>query len=302
MATEEKSQIDGSNGTGRSGTGWGQDRRLEFIEYRLRWNGHLNRSDLTAFFGISVPQASLDLAEYTRRAPKNLEYDRRTRMYVAAPQFEPIFPSTNESRYLDDLLRAHTGLQPKEASFLGWHPPVAVAPRPTRHVNAQMVSQIVHAIRECNALTILYQSFSQPAASSRTVTPHALANDGSRWHIRAYCHTRHDFRDFLISRIVAIEGVKADRDRAAEDDGWQKSVRLVIAPDPRLSEAQRKAIELDFGMTNGICELECRQALFFYVLRQLRLDQAPHESPIVQQIVLQNRSELEPLWPKSEYR
>ncbi len=302
MVADEKSRSRGANGTSQSGTRWGQDRRLEFIDYRLRWAGHLNRADLTSFFGISIPQASLDVAEYSRRAPKNLSYDRRTRMYVAAEHFAPLFTATNESRYLDDLLRAASESQPHEESFLGWHPPVAAMPKPTRHVSGQMVWQIVHAIRDCSALTVLYQSFSQPTAYNRTVTPHALANDGWRWHIRAYCHTRKEFRDFLISRILTIEGVQDDRDRAQEDQKWHKLVRLVLSPDPRLSEAQRKAIELDYGMTGGVCALECRQALLFYVLRQLRLDQAPNDSPIVQQIVLQNRAELEPIWPKSEYR
>ena len=71
---------------------WGQDRRLQLIEYRLRWAGRLNRSDLTAFFGISVPQASLDLAEYGRRAPGNLAYDKKTRSYILGDIFEPDLP------------------------------------------------------------------------------------------------------------------------------------------------------------------------------------------------------------------
>src|SRR5262245_47444799 len=119
-------QSEAAEGTRRSGSRWGQDRRLEFIEYRLRWNGHLNRADLTSFFGISVPQASLDVAEYARRAPNNLEYDHSTRMYVAKDGLEPLFPGTNEQRYLDDLVRAESGIQPREESFLGWHPDVAI--------------------------------------------------------------------------------------------------------------------------------------------------------------------------------
>ena len=53
-------------------TCWGQDRRVEFIDFRLRWEGLLNRADLTGFFGISIPQASLDPAKYIALPPKNL--------------------------------------------------------------------------------------------------------------------------------------------------------------------------------------------------------------------------------------
>lgn len=298
----DERQPETSEGGRRSGSRWGQERRLEFIEYRLRWNGHLNRADLTSYFGISVPQASLDLAEYSRRAPNNLEYDHSTRMYLATAGLKPLFPGTNERRYLDDLVRAESGIQPREESFLGWHPDVAVTPKPTRHVSDTTVSQIVHAIRECHALTVRYQSLAQPEAFSRIITPHALAQDGSRWHVRAFCHTRQAFRDFVISRIIAIEGTNPDHDRSADDVQWRTNVRLAISPDPRLSPAQRQAIELDYDMVNGIVQLACRQALLLYVLRQLRLYEAPHESAMVQQIVLQNRAELDPVWPKSEYR
>lgn len=34
---------------GRQGARWGQERRLEFIDYRLRWDGQINRSSLTDF-------------------------------------------------------------------------------------------------------------------------------------------------------------------------------------------------------------------------------------------------------------
>ena len=37
---------------------WGVERRLEFIEFRLFWEGGVNRADLIEMFGVSVPQAS----------------------------------------------------------------------------------------------------------------------------------------------------------------------------------------------------------------------------------------------------
>ena len=46
---------------------WGIEQRLEFIEFRLFWEGHVNRSDLMDQFGVSVNQASTDL-----RAPRFL--------------------------------------------------------------------------------------------------------------------------------------------------------------------------------------------------------------------------------------
>jgi hypothetical protein len=300
MKTEHNDEM--SSATSERGARWGQDRRLEFIEYRVRWVGQLNRSDLTDFFGISVPQASLDLAEYSRRAPGNLAYDRSTRTYVLGSGFSPVFKSTNHERYLNDLLRQAYAIESPDESFLGWHPVVAVPPTPWRHLDGRMVGIIIEAIRSNRALRLVYQSLSRLTPFSRKLSPHSLAYDGQRWHVRAYCHTRQEFRDFLISRILEIEGTESDHPRASEDSEWNNVVTVVLSPHPALPEPQRRAIELDYGMVGGICKFQCREALLFYVLRQLRLDQPENTPPEIQQIVLTNRLELEPLLSRAGIR
>ena len=59
------------------------------------------------------------------------------------------------------------------------------------------------------------------------------------------------------------------------------------------SDGKRRVIELDYGMKNGESELQCRQALLFYTLRQLGLTQEAKQAPEAQQIILKNRAELE---------
>ncbi|MEO5366942.1 MAG: WYL domain-containing protein, partial [Magnetococcus sp. WYHC-3] len=54
---------------------WGVERRMEFIEFRLFWEGRINRRDLIEQFGVSVPQATVDFKQYQERAPDNLLYD-----------------------------------------------------------------------------------------------------------------------------------------------------------------------------------------------------------------------------------
>ena len=60
---------------------WSVERRLEFIEFRLFWEGGVNRADLIDAFGISVPQASKDLSLYQERAPGNVVYDKSAKRY-----------------------------------------------------------------------------------------------------------------------------------------------------------------------------------------------------------------------------
>ncbi len=272
---------------------WSQERRLEFIDFRLRWDGRLNRGDLTDFFGISVPQASLDIAKYLELAPKNLEYDRSSRVYLACARFRPLYPASAPERFLNELLASALGALDGDHSLLGFRPPMALVPSPGRTIAAGVLVALQRAIRERTGLRVLYQSLTRPEPASRTLSPHALAHDGFRWHVRAYCHARKAFRDFVIARILEVEGSAPAGLAPEQDVDWNARVKLVLAPHPKLSQAQRRVIELDYGMSAGQVELESRRALLFYVLRHLRLDGERDDTPEAQQIVLKNRAELD---------
>ncbi len=286
-------------GTGEPKTGsrWGQDRRLEFIDFRLQWDGRLNRSDLTDFFGISVPQASLDISKYQELRPGNMEYDRSSRVYVATAAFSPVFPVSHPSRYLNELLAVATSVLPRDATFVGWWPPVGIAPMPSHTLDVDVLTALLHAIRDNKGLRISYQSMSAPAPQSRTMTPHALAFDGLRWHVRAFCHVKDRFRDFVITRILKVEGDAPAGADADDDIEWQTEVTLVLAPNPNLGETRARVVELDYGMADGRLHLPCRQALLFYTLRQLGLDAGPASKPENQPIVLVNHDEVQSYLP-----
>ncbi len=271
---------------------WSQDRRLEFIDFRLRWEGRLNRSDITSFFGISVPQASLDIARYLELGPENLVYDRSSRIYLAGQAFRPVFTSTSTPHYLNDLLALEAGFLEPDSSFMGWRPPTALVPTPGRQLNPQTLTTLLQAIREQRGVKVKYQSMTRPESQIRDLSPHAIAHDGFRWHVRAYCHTRKDFLDFVIARFLEIDFSESLGPGSLEDKAWQTMVDLVLVPHPGLSLSKRRAIELDYGMADGRVTLSCRQALLFYLLKHLRLDLDKASSPEAQQIVLLNEKEV----------
>lgn len=272
---------------------WSQDRRLEFIDFRLRWDGRINRSDITAFFGISVPQASLDIAKYIELAPENLSYDRSARIYLAGPKFKSVFASSSSSQYLNELLAIQAGVLEQSASFIGWQPPVAIVPTPGRLLPADTLTVLLTAMREKHAVKVLYQSLTQVTPQPRIISPHAFAHDGYRWHVRAYCQLRKQFRDFVIARILTIEPARDVAPAPQEDSEWQTMVELVLAPNPKLPTSHRRAIELDYGMTQGQARIVCRQALLFYILQHLGLNQDSGQRPEAHQIVLKNRKAVE---------
>ena len=66
--------------------------RLRFIDFLLDHYGSFNRSAICDYFGLSVPQASLDIAAYIEAAPGNLEYDKSGKAYRATAGFERVWP------------------------------------------------------------------------------------------------------------------------------------------------------------------------------------------------------------------
>ncbi|PZS55047.1 WYL domain-containing protein [Stenotrophomonas maltophilia] len=271
---------------------WGQARRLEFIDSRLLWTGKVNRSDLVEFFKISPPQATLDFAEYAGRAPQNAKYDARERAYVAMPTYSPVFAEPSSARYLAELHAVTTGLLSTDLSFLSSPPPAEVVSFPSRQVNVVLLRETLAAIQSNRAMEITYQTMARADADVRAMSPLALAYDGFRWHIRAYCHLREDYRDFIFARILLAKPSGPAQATIADDKEWNHFIDVEIAPNPLLSEGARRVIELDYGMSDGKLKLKCRQAMGYYLLARLGLKEQENENARSQQIVLANRAEL----------
>ena len=215
-------------------------------------------------------------------------------MYVAKPQFKPLFATSDPQRYLNGLLAQATGGGGIGESLAGWLPPIAAVPTPTRRLDGDVLTALIRAIRNSQALSIEYQSMSRPEPTARTITPTAIAHDGFRWHVRAFCHTRKAFRDFVIARISKVVGTSPAGARANEDIKWRNILQLVLAAHPGLAAETKRSIEFDYGMTNGEVVFECREALLFYVLRRLNLEQPQNSKPEAQQIILKNADALRP--------
>ena len=277
----------------RSELRWGVEQRLEFIEFRLFWEGHVNRSDLMDQFGVSVNQASTDLNRYIGFAPANMVYDKSARTYVRGSAFQPQFLEPDASRYLAQLRSVAENILDREDSWIANLPSFASAPTPVRGVDPVTLRSVVGAIRRSEEIEIRYQSLSSLDPRWRWIAPHAIAFDGFRWHARAFCLTDECFKDFLLSRMIEIRGSRESGTSADDDLDWNSEVVLEVAPHPELSETQAKVIALDYGMRGGSAKIRVRRALLYYALRRLGLDTDPAaRRPQDQQIVLMNAPEI----------
>lgn len=274
---------------GESGLRRGVESRLEFIEFRLFWEGHVNRSDIVETFGVSINQASADLNRYLGLAETNMAYDKSARTYVRSSSFKPIFHKPDAERYLTQIRSIADGIITPDDAWIGSVPGFARAPTPARGVSAPILRAVVTAIKRKEALEVLYQSMSSPDPSWRWIAPHALVFDGFRWHARAHCVRSGEFKDFVLSRIGETRASKVSEGTDSRDRDWLSDIDLVIAPHPELSVGQRKAIELDYAMEGGRATIPVKRALLYYALKRLGLDTDPSaRRPQDQQIVLLN--------------
>jgi hypothetical protein len=282
---------------------WGVEQRLEFIEFRLFWEGSINRADIVEHFGVSVPQASKDLTLYQERAPGNLEYDTRGKRYVAAAKFVLRFLNPDPYVYLAQLRSVVEGSVPAHDSWIAALPTADVALTPKRDIDIEALRLILDAVREGGSVEIFYQSMNKlrPDPIWRRITPHAFGYDGFRWHTRAYCHLEKKFKDFLLPRILEVRG----RDKAGaageQDWLWNNYFDVIIGPHPDLTESQKKVVAKDYGLDHGSGVLAVRYAMLFYVLKRLGLlGDAAKQNARTQHIVALNRKETEAALKQAE--
>ena len=281
--------------TDKKGMKWGIERRLELIEFRLFWEGGVNRSDIVDEFGVSVPQASKDLALYQEEAPHNLRYDRSQKRYFASSKFSPRFIALNADAYLANLVTQ----QP--ANDKARIPADAIAtiadrlPIPQRRIDSDVLRSLLGCVREKRSIEIHYQSMAadRPEPIWRRITPHAFASDGLRWHTRAFCHRDGKFKDFILSRCQDTRSPDKSGALPSDDTDWTTYFSVALGPNPRLSKSQQDIVAEDYAMDGGEAIVPVRRALLYYFNKRLRLDVADRfDNPSEVPVVVKNRNEF----------
>ncbi|RVU84681.1 WYL domain-containing protein [Leucothrix sargassi] len=245
-----------------------QRERLAYIEFRLLFLGNVRRQDLIEQFGIASAAATRDFKLYRELSPNNLKLDGSSKVYILSDSFSPIFDHDPE-RVLSTLSRGfgNGGGQACDA-FLPCELPLLFN-RPSIGV----LAPISRAISQKRAVKVNYFS-NRSGLSDREIVPFALANDGLRWHVRAFDRKSGEFRDFVLTRIEAIYSLETELPEAHElaerDHQWNRIVELEIVPHP--DREFPKVIERDYGMVAGVLRLEVRAAMAGYILRFWQVD------------------------------
>lgn len=266
-----------------------QRERLAYLELRAFFTGELRRSDIESRFGIKPAASSRDLALYREIAPDNLEYDSASRCYRPSASFHPVF-EFNPDRVLAWLLQGFgDGLD------LGHKQPAPCeGPGQLTRPDLSVLGAVTRSMCAKRAVRINYLSISS-GSKRREIVPVALADNGLRWHVRAFDRERKRFGDFVLTRISKvheIDELPAESELLGADEQWARMVEMELAPHPGIKHSN--AIEADYGMEDGCLRIKARAALAGYVLRRWNVDASPDHrlDPAAHQLWLRNAQTL----------
>lgn len=267
-----------------------QRERLAFIDFRLFFLGSVSRGDIVGRFGVSPAVSTRDLAFYRDVAPSNISFDGSSKSYRIGPAFSPLFEHP-----LDRVLLA---LSKGFGDGLGGIPLVVPCEyaEPINKPIQKTLAAVTRAIASGSGLSIFYVSVSG-GESSREILPFALADNGLRWHVRAFDRKSSSFRDFVLSRISNPSALSGngpeDGERPEDDVEWNATVDLEVVAHP--DSARPEITALDFPMENGFLHLRARAALAGYVLRRWGIDCSPNHflDPVTHPLWLRNHGVLE---------
>jgi len=161
---------------------------------------------------------------------------------------------------------------------------VTTWPLPTRKAEPSVLQAMVSAVRERQMIEVKYQSMTGEQPAWRWLSPHAFACDDERWHVRAFCHTRNEFRDFVLGRIIETKSINASDVRQEDDLDWHTLVDVLIMPNPSLEADQRKAIAVEYRIPQDRLEaiLKFRKSMLFYLMS--KFDATNRSNPAAQQL------------------
>jgi len=277
---------------------WNTRQRLQYIELMAFYTGVVTRSDIARTFGISDAAATKDLKLYSQMAPDNLVYKHSVFGFVPTPGFSEVFTDLSPSVVLPLIAdNLPTAGGPAENQLV-YGVVVESLPLPSRLPDKHDLAQIIQAIKNHKKLRVNYRSLSdRNGEEDRVIEPHALVNNGLRWHMRAYNEQTFDFRDFVLSRITQAAAMDDEAESSPQyDDDWMETVTLKLAPHTGLSKQKQMNLLIDYGVSDEWVEVEVRRALLGYVLQRLSVDTTRDHSlnPNAYQLILLNREEIEP--------
>lgn len=245
------------------------------MDLLVRWEGELTNSRIREVFGVQAVQSSRLLAAYIAERGEAIDRASPRAPLTPSTRFDSLVPPSSPDDYLR-LISGASGAPPGAD--------IVVESRPTLiGENAELFAAILNACRASTGLRLNYGSMNHPDGEVRDVFPHSLVRAPRRWHMRAWCALRQEFRDFALGRVLSFESIADAAPKVRRQDAdWNKLISLKVVAHPAFDEARQRLMRREYFAGKPGSTVRVRKALAGYVVQDLRLatdakrDQPPH--------------------------
>lgn len=274
--------------------------RQTILKLLLIWEGRLNRGRLMDLLGIGANWASVWIREFRENHPDCLIWDTKGKSFYATAEAYKIWSNTieqdkNDANSLTQYL-ALVGLPYAVVDGNFAHRGILAAFPDLSAPSPQVFAVLSEAIRIGRVVQLTYRSMQNPEPHQRIISPHNLIRAGRRWHVRAYCDLKCDFRDFALGRIVDVKLLPSIAIfREDRDEAWSSTVSVRLIAHPNLPPEQEKLIRFEYFGNTSARVVTCRQSLISYFIQDVRAAiDLKKQCPPDYQLAVENIEEIKP--------
>lgn len=268
------------------------EQRRTTLELLLLWEGVLNRTRLKSLLDLGDARASQWIQEFRSKHPRWLVWNTKSRSYHATREAyaKRSDSAASLAKYLGLVGLPYVVADAKAIGSICAAFPDLSAPDP------RIFAVLSQAIRLHSAVEITYRSMKEPTPHQRTISPHHLVRAGRRWHVRAYCSTHQDFRDYTLGRIVDVAPLELPQERLENaDTAWNARVPVRLIAHPDLSREQEEIIRFEYFGGTSARVVTCRGALVGYFVQDAcAATNVKRQQPPEFQLAVANIDEVSP--------
>jgi len=261
-----------------------KDHRLRVMEAVLTWEGEVGNARVRQLFGIQTVQASRLLAEFRALMGDRIFEDGRAKV------LKPLSPgAAGADVSLDEYIHQIQAAGDSEAYVVDGRIDLT-------GVQPAIFAVLRKAAANGTGVLITYASMGNPIYAERTIFPHSIVRVGRRWHARAWCTSRNDFRDFTLGRIKSAVTVPDEAKRTVADDtDWNRLVEVRVVPHRALTLEQQQVVRDECFAGMMAVRSKVRACLVQYVIQDLRASTDPaRQLPPEFQLEVANVTALKP--------
>lgn len=241
-----------------------RDHRLRIMEGVLAWEGEIGNARVRRIFGLRPVQASRLLAEFRTLMADKIVEDGRAKVV------KPVSPGAIQTDIsLDEYFRQTQSEENENSCIID-------ARVDLTEVRPDVFAVLRKAALAKTGVTISYASMTNPKQEERKIFPHSIIQVARRWHTRAWCTRRQEFRDFTLGRIDCATPVDEKATQSnVHDENWHRIVMLEMKAHRLLSAQQQRVVQNEYFQGMQERRLPVRACLAQYVIQDIRATTHP---------------------------